>query len=70
MESIIHSYDGILILVSIIVGLFLLVLLQLVFKYKKELEQAQELLREKEEKVAWFRQIDAENERTKVALSL
>jgi len=70
MESIIHSYDGILILVSIIVGLFLLVLLQLVFKYKKELEQAQELLREKEEKVAWFHQIDAENERTKVALSL
>lgn len=69
MESIINNYDETLILVSIIVGLLLLVLLQLVFKYKKELTQTRKLLGEKEEKIAWFRQIDAENERTKVALS-
>jgi len=69
MENIINNYDKALWGAGVLVALLLLVLLYLVFRYKKELNNARLLLEEKEEKIKWFRQIDAENERKRVALS-
>lgn len=69
MENIIDSYEKMVFLVSIIGGLLLLVLLYLVLKYKKELNQTRKHLGEKEEKIALFQQKDTESEQKKVALS-
>ena len=69
MENIINNYDKALLGAGVLVGLLLLVLLYLVFKYKKELNNARLLVEEKEEKIKWFRQIDAENERKRVDLA-
>jgi len=69
MENIINDYDKTILSVGAIAGLLLLVLLYLVFKYKNDLKNANILLEEKEDKITWFRQIEAENERKRIDLA-
>jgi len=58
--------SGYLFPVIIIVVLALLFLLYLVGRYKKELKSKNELIAQKEEKIKWLRQINAENEHKRV----
>ena len=69
MENIINNNDKILLGIGAGVLVLLFVFLYLWIQTKKRLKQLEQTLEEKEEKIQWFRKIEAENERKRVALA-